>query len=119
TLFRSGKKDQAEAIRQQILKIQPVPWPVVTFDALGELSRDALDPDHFNKKAKDLLFEYALYYHETGYFRRLSELKYRPADRWEQEMKGLARRRFPEYASDNRKHSSRNWNAMALTFATS
>lgn len=98
-----GKKDQAEAIRQQILKIQPVPWPVVTFDALGELSRDALDPDHFNKKAKDLLFEYALYYHETGYFRRLSELKYRPADRWEQEMKGLARRRFPEYASDNLK----------------
>lgn len=111
-----GKRDQAEAIRQQVLKIQPVPWEVLTFGKLGEFTEKALDPNQFNKKAKDLLFDYALYYQETDYFRMLSELKYRPADRWEQELKGLARRRFPEYAADNPKVLAQKVERYGLDF---
>lgn len=75
-----GKEEQAEAIRKSILHIETPPWEVITSDRLASLKAEALDPDKFNKKAKDRLFEYALLYNEWGVFSELSQLKYRPAD---------------------------------------
>jgi len=40
-----------------------------------------IGPDLFNKKAKDLLFHYSLIYSDYDCLDRLSELKYRKADR--------------------------------------
>lgn len=102
-LEMQGKQEQADAIRQQILNVQPVPWEVTTRAKLHEVISQALNPESFNKKAKDRLFEYALYYNETSYFDKLAALKYRPAERWEQEGKGILKRMFSEYASDNLK----------------
>lgn len=100
-LEMQGKKEQADAIRQQILNVQPVPWDVTTRDKFREIVKQALQPDHFNKKSKDRLFEYALFYNEITYFDQLSDLKYRPADRWAQEGKGIQKRMFSEFISDN------------------
>jgi hypothetical protein len=102
-LEMQGKQEQADAIRNQILQVQPVPWDITTRDVLGTLMAQALDPASFNKKAKDRLFEYALYYGESSYFAQLSTLKYRPADRWEQEGKGILKRMLSEYQQDNLK----------------
>ncbi|EHQ24501.1 UvrD-helicase domain-containing protein [Mucilaginibacter paludis] len=100
-LEMQGKQEQADAIRTQILKVQPVPWEVTTRGALKELFKQALNPELFNKKAKDRLFEYALYYNERGYFTQLAQLKYRPAERWEQEGKIILKRMLAEYYQDN------------------
>ena len=102
-LEMQGKQEQADAIRKQILQVQPVPWEVTTQKKLQEIIIQALDPINFNKKAKDRLFEYALYYSESSYFDKLAALKYRPAERWEQEGKGILKRMFSEYVADNLK----------------
>jgi ankyrin repeat protein len=102
-LEMQGKQEQADAIRRQILNVQPVPWEVTTRVKLHDVISQALNPDSFNKKAKDRLFEYALYYNETSYFGKLASLKYRPAERWEQEGKGILKRMFSEYVADNLK----------------
>ena len=100
-LEMQGKQEQADAIRNQILQVQPVPWEITTREMLKGLVKQALNPESFNKKAKDRLFEYALYYGEQSYFNQLSALKYRPADRWEQEGKGILKRMLSEYQQDN------------------
>lgn len=100
-LEKQGKQEQADAIRSQILAIQPVSWDVITRNELEDLTEQALNPDSFNKKAKDSLFEYALYYGEEHYFDQLAELKYRPAERWEEDGKVLMKRMSLDYEQDN------------------
>jgi hypothetical protein len=100
-LEMQGKQEQADAIRRQILQVQPVPWEVTTRSGLPELFKQALNPDAFNKKAKDRLFEYALYYNERSYHSQLAHLKYRPAERWEQEGKSILKRMLSDYQTDN------------------
>jgi hypothetical protein len=102
-LAKQGKQEQAEAIQKDILKVQNVPWDVLTNEKIKELVLAALNPNHFNKKAKDSLFEYALFYDERSYFPKLSELNYRPADRWEQDGKGIIKRLYNDYLTDNTK----------------
>jgi len=76
-LDQQGKKEQADAIRRSVLETQPVPWNVVTHATLPELQSEALNPDHFNKKAKDLLFDYAVTYGMPAFHGKLCELKYK------------------------------------------
>jgi hypothetical protein len=102
-LEMQGKQEQADAIRKQILQVQNVPWEILTRNSLKRLGVQALDPNSFNKKAKDRLFEYALFYGEQAFFTKLSDLKYRPADRWEQEGKGILKRMLSDYHQDNLK----------------
>ncbi len=98
-----GKQEQAEAIRQQVLHIQNVPWTVMTKQKMTEVIAQATDPVQFNKKAKDLLFDYALFYGEAAFLDQLSTLKYRPADRWKQDGSGILKRNYQEYYRDDTK----------------
>ncbi|MDX2303361.1 MAG: 3'-5' exonuclease [Microscillaceae bacterium] len=104
-LEMQGKTEQAQSIRQQILQIQPVPWEVTTREEYEELVKQALNPDNFNKKAKDRLFEFDLFYGNYSRFPELSALKYRPADkgRWEKEGLGKIKRKYTLYTQDNLK----------------
>ena len=77
-----GKKEQADDIKKNILKVEGVPWEVTTAAKFEELKKQALDPDIYNKKAKDQLYEYALMYYEMSIFPRLIALKYRKAESW-------------------------------------
>jgi len=61
-LEMQGKTEQAEAIRKSILAIQEVPWKVLAPASLEALKQEAFDPAHYNKQAKQLLFEYAVLY---------------------------------------------------------
>ena len=104
-LEMQGKDEQADAIRKQVLQIQPVPWDIVTREYHPTLVQEALDPQQFNKKAKDRLFEYSLFYNETIYFKQLEALKYKPAadGRWQKEGTNKLKRKFTAYAGDNLK----------------
>ena len=102
-LEMQGKTEQADAIRQNILQLKPVPWTVVTNEMLKELELKAFDSVNYNKKQKDLTYEYALFYGIRSLMDKLSQHKYRPADdgRWQKERQGVLNRNFGAYISDN------------------
>jgi hypothetical protein len=78
-----GKQEQADAIREQILQVKPVPWEPTTRKGLPELLATALNPQAYNRKAKDRLYYYALFYQLDQYLAPLAELKYPAAIRFE------------------------------------
>lgn len=78
-LEQQGKREQADLIRSTLLGHQPVPWPVVTPETLESLKAEALNPDHFNKKAKQLLYEYAVMYSRNTLIRGLARLNFKRA----------------------------------------
>jgi ankyrin repeat protein len=102
-LEMQGKQEQADAIRDQVLKIKEVPWEIITSKRLKELYEEAFNPEHFNKKAKDSIFEYHLFYNEEPLLKKLSELKYRAADedRRYQETSKMERKKFQIYEKDD------------------
>jgi len=79
-LEKQGKREQADLIRGNLLGHQPVPWQVITPETTPDLLREALDPDHFNKKAKQLLYEHSLINGRLQYLQRLAQLKFTKAE---------------------------------------
>ena len=115
-LEKQGKTEQAEKIRHDILGNQKTPWTPITLDELQNLKTEALNPDHFNKKAKDRLFEFALIYNEHTTIRRLAELKYRRADKPEAERISVFRRIYGPYSADDVKKVSENIRKYGLDY---
>lgn len=107
-LEMQGKTEQAGLIRAQILGTQKTPWTPITLEELKRLKVEALNPDFFNKKAKDRLFDFALLYNEREIIQRLSELKYRRADRPEAERSSIFRRVYAAYSADDVKKVTEN-----------
>jgi len=100
-LEMQGKKEQAEEIRKSILEIRQPDWEPLTPENIDGLKEQALNPDHYNKKAKDLLFAYALIYNDTDSIRQLSGLKYRKADNYEHERRPVFRKYYGIYERDD------------------
>jgi ankyrin repeat protein len=90
-----GKQEQAEEIRNQILKLKTVPWEVLKGETLSTLEQKALEQD--DKKAKLLLFEYALVYQDLNRMNALSEAGFRPAKQPEKGIKLLNQKYFLPY----------------------
>jgi ankyrin repeat protein len=76
-----GKKEQAEDIRKNILKNVPIPWIPLTYQNYAEMKTQALNPEFFNKKTKDKVYEFAINHGEYDVVEALSKLKYRPAEK--------------------------------------
>lgn len=70
-LALQGKQEQADKIREQILKETKVPWPVLQGNTLADLSEKALIQK--NKKAQLQLFEYSLMLQHQTNLNRLLE----------------------------------------------
>ncbi|MEQ1746789.1 MAG: UvrD-helicase domain-containing protein [Saprospiraceae bacterium] len=115
-LEMQGKTEQADLIRHNILGNQKTPWVPITWDELKNLKAEALNPDLFNKKAKDRLFDFALIYNEYDIIRRLSELKYRRADRPEAERSSIFRRVYAPYSADDVKKVTENIKKYGLDY---
>lgn len=96
-LEMQGRDEQAEAIRRTILAQQPVPWRVLAPESLAELDREAFDPARFNNQAKGAVFEYAVTYDDRQRLRRLSEHKFKRADRCVEEAPGIERKLHADY----------------------
>jgi len=115
-LEMQGKTEQADLIRTQILGTQKTPWTPITLEELAELKIQALNPDHFNKKAKDRLFDYSLMYHDSDTIKKLAELKYRRAERPEIERNSIFRRVYAAFAADNVKMLAPNLQKYGLDY---
>lgn len=65
-LEQQGKAEQAQAIRDTILKQTPVPWPVTGEARLRELLRRVLHERAPGDKPRQQLLEYAACHHDQG-----------------------------------------------------
>ena len=98
-LEMQGKQEQAEEIRKSILHVQKVPWTTIELRDLAQLKTDALNTERFNKKAKDRLFEYAIFYEEPELCWKL-QTSYPRAKQWETETPRRMRAVLNDYYSD-------------------
>jgi hypothetical protein len=115
-LEKQGKTEQAEAIRRDLLKQQPVPWEPITAAIFDQLKKEALAENNFNKKAKDRLFDFALIHNQVNIFKKLADLKYRRADQYENERSSLFRKYYQIYKDDNTKALMVNLNKYGLNY---
>lgn len=91
-LEQQGKQEQAEEIRQQILKQQTVPW-----EPMGRESADALLESILkqkNKKKNITLFEYAMLHQHQGYKNQLLNENFAPVRNKEKSIKQLIRNHY-------------------------
>jgi hypothetical protein len=68
-----GKQEQADEIRRSILKTQPVPWDVLTYERIMELSAQIRTAKDNPQRPRKALFEYALFYDAPMVIEFLSE----------------------------------------------
>ncbi len=96
-----GKTEQAEEIRSRILQIKKVSWEVLAGDKVTDLDKRTFVEN--NKKAKLLLFEYALVYQHYHYMNKLAKIGFKPALRPENGLKLLTQKYYTVY---NVKHTT-------------
>ncbi|NCC51502.1 MAG: hypothetical protein EOM20_09835 [Spartobacteria bacterium] len=115
-LEMQGKEEQAEAIRRTILKTKDVPWKVLTPDSLDELKIEALNPDHYNRQAKLLLFDYAVIHHVPALFNKLAELKFKQAEDPFSNQKKIYEKYQRDYTDPQRKELKNKLNQYGIDF---
>ena len=96
-----GKNEQADEIKKSILALQTPDWEPITRENIGEIKKKAFDPDNYNKKAKDLVFMYALLYNDNDSIVKLAGLNYKKAESPEFERNSINRKYYIDYNSDN------------------
>jgi hypothetical protein len=95
-LTLQGKEEQAEEIREQILKQHRVPWKVLRGEALAELEHKALEKGE--KKACIALTEYALVYHDQRYLNALVSAGFKAAKHPDKAMQVLEKKHYLLYS---------------------
>ena len=98
-----GKAEQAEAIRKNILVTVKPNWEPMTVEKYMTVREEALNPENFNKKSKDRLFDFALIHNQVLILEKLAALNYRRAENYEAERSSLFRRYYQFYRDDNLK----------------
>lgn len=100
-LEMQGKKEQADEIKKNILELKKPDWEPITYENIAGLKKKALDPNAYNKKAKDLLFMYSLLYNDQNSIDSLAKLKYKKAEHPEFERNSINRKYYSNYNNDN------------------
>ncbi len=90
-----GKQEQAEDIRNQILKQKAVPWEVLHGEPLEQLQYKAIEEN--NKKAKIILFEYALVYRDQPRLNALIKSRFNPAKNPDKGLQLLNKKHYISY----------------------
>ncbi|MFH1160253.1 MAG: UvrD-helicase domain-containing protein [bacterium] len=111
-----GKSEQAEAIRKNILITAQPNWEPMTLEKYMALRKEALDPEHFNKKAKDHLFDFALIHNQTYILEKLAGLNYRRAEKFENERGSIFRRYYQYFRDDNLKMVAQEINKYGIDY---
>ncbi|MGH6637899.1 MAG: ankyrin repeat domain-containing protein, partial [Polaromonas sp.] len=90
-----GKQEQADAIRQNVLKTQKPNWPVWDEAALQELLPKALQPVQISNKPRQALLDYALWHGQSGWVHGLvAASRFEPALQIAQAMDAASHHRF-------------------------
>ncbi len=93
-----GKQEQAEAIRRDILKEIPPPWPIFDEDRLRETLIKVFRDNVPGNKAKLQLYEYATCHEERTLALRLSEdAQFDPRGLYTDHLDTIGRKSYPNY----------------------
>ncbi|MEO8777595.1 MAG: ankyrin repeat domain-containing protein, partial [Rhodanobacter sp.] len=68
-----GKQEQAEAIRQTVLRTRQVPWPVWNEATIAPAIVRALDPKEVSNKLRQQVLDFALWHHQERHLLRLAD----------------------------------------------
>ena len=91
-----GKQEQAERIREEILKQKTPNWVVLSGETLLALKQKALEEN--NKKAKLDLFEYALVYEDRNLLNTLIKTDFKPALKPDKGLQILQQKHYAAYS---------------------
>ena len=118
-LEAQGKQEQAKAIREQVLKLQPVPWTVFHDANLRALADKALAPASVSSRAKQQLFELACFHEEKLVADRLAgEGRFEPAKQYEAQRARIARRALEGFEGKNFKEVLARTEQYGVDYAT-
>jgi hypothetical protein len=109
-----GKQEQAEEIRERILKLKQVPWEVLDTDNLQKLHQKVIEQG--NKKDKLRLFEYALIYNNQKCLNTLIKSKFSPASNPQKGISLLNKKYFMVYESKNLTTALRQVDAYGVDY---
>jgi hypothetical protein len=97
-----GKQEQAEAIRQTILKEAPVPWPVFDEARLRELMVKVFREHAPGGKPRQQLYEYATCHNQPGLARLLAgEGGFDATEGFQSQRAALGRKHYAQYGQKN------------------
>lgn len=91
-----GKQEQADRIREEILKQKTPNWDVISGEILQALKHKALEEN--NKKAKLELFEYALVYEDRNLLNALIKTVFKPALNPDKGLQLLQQKHYAAYS---------------------
>lgn len=111
-----GKNDQAEDIRKRILAQKDVPWKVLRPENLKELEREALNPAHYNRQAKLLLFEYAVTHYVPHLLLALAALKFKAAENPFEHERSIEQKYYREYLAGDLNEIKRKVSLYGVDF---
>ncbi|MGF1547385.1 MAG: AAA family ATPase [Thiotrichales bacterium] len=115
-----GKQEQADAIRQEILKQKPVPWPVFDEDRVRELLVKVFREQVPGSKFKQQLYEYAAVYDDAmlaGYL--VKEAHFDAAKHFDKQRPTLNQKHLQSYQSRHFKDVLRQCDLHGLEHRTS
>lgn len=99
-----GKDEQAALIRDRVLRLSPVPWPVIDGKEVRDLHEKAFAPRSIFGKAKQRLFEFAAYHGLGTLSHRLTfEVQYQSPKKAEDLAPALRERAMGHYGKDTAK----------------
>lgn len=91
-----GKQEQAERIRNEILKQKTPDWQVITGSALADLKHKAIE--NADKNARMSLFEYALVYEDRDIINNLQKAGFKAAQHPEKSLQMLQQKHYSAYS---------------------
>jgi UvrD-like helicase C-terminal domain len=96
-----GRHDQAEQIRREIVKNQPVPWKVLSAEDYPSVKALALNSVQVDKKARHSLFEFAVTYGAPSLIRPLVDAGYSYARDYETNSAFVRKKLYYEASKSN------------------
>lgn len=83
-----GRQEQADEIRRDILKVQPVPWDIHAPEKIAKLLERACDPKEISQKPRKAVFDYSLFYDDRLLMEVLAEHGFEKAKKFSEVVSG-------------------------------
>ena len=115
-LSQQGKTEQADAIKDKILRSSEPPWQVMTGEIFAEFSVNTINADKVNKKDAIKLLNYAVLYHYLGWIARLQQRGIKAASNTQRSVVLMEEQYFADYAYRNSKALMNNINRYGVEF---
>ena len=116
-LAQQGKKEQADAIENLILRHKPVPWETLTQEKLDTcLEQLNQTPTKTSKQDNIRLLNYAILYHRNDILHRLIELNFKAARNLKHALKCMDEQFFSAYRFNNDKKLRQEIDHYGLNF---